>query len=493
MSRFIPRSLLGQVMASVMLALLIAQLVGVFLLYKAGQDRLELSALTALTAQLALGGERPERFREGPRRRPQPSDLPGLSEPPAIESAPVLPAARLPRHLRYQIGAEPAVELSESNLSSSLAKRLRELLAEEGLTPYRVTVDLRKAGTDPELLAFARARPRIARNRSWRDLGLYVASIQRAPNGKWETARAFERKPPSAAFALIIIQTLLIYAFLVAILYLVIRRITRPLAQLTERVGDFSKAPDRAIRMEETGPSDTRRLIAAHNTMEARISSLLDEKDVMLGAFGHDLKTPLAALRVRIESVPDEAQRAKMAASIEDITRTLDDILSLARVGRARDEADQAEDVDIGALADSVIEEFEMLGDPVTLELPEGRNARLVARVQVTWLKRALRNLVTNAVRYGGVARVEILAQPGGAITLRVDDDGPGIEEDRIEDMLEPFTRGDASRNRATGGSGLGLTLARAIAEAHGGTLVLANRYSGSTRVGLRAEIAIPA
>ena len=305
----------------------------------------------------------------------------------------------------------------------------------------------------------------------------------------------FERRVPLQAIALIAGQTVLIYAILGTMLYLVIRRITRPLAELTERVDDFARAPDRAIRMEETGPSDTRRLIAAHNTMEARIAALLDEKDVMLGAIGHDLKTPLAALRVRIESVPNEAQRARMADSIEDITQTLDDILSLARVGRAHDGADQAEHVDINALADGVVEEFEMLGEPVTLELPEGRNARLVAKVQVTWLKRALRNLVSNAVRYGGVARVSILALKRDnfpVIVLRIDDDGPGIDEDRIEDMLQPFTRGDSSRNRATGGSGLGLTLARAIAEAHDGTLTLSNRYSGSQRVGLRAQITIP-
>jgi signal transduction histidine kinase len=123
------------------------------------------------------------------------------------------------------------------------------------------------------------------------------------------------------------------------------------------------------------------------------------------------------------------------------------------------------------------------MGEPVTL----ADTQRLVAPVHVTWLKRALRNLVSNAVRYGGAAEVS-LARDNGEAVLRVSDTGPGIPEDRIGAMLEPFARGEASRNRETGGAGLGLTLARAIAEQHGGRLVLANRRGG----GLTAEIRLP-
>jgi signal transduction histidine kinase len=146
------------------------------------------------------------------------------------------------------------------------------------------------------------------------------------------------------------------------------------------------------------------------------------------------------------------------------------------------------ERVDLSALTASVVEEFEDLGKPVAL----GANPRIVREVQVTWLKRALRNLVSNAVRYGGNAEVS-LHENGDAAILRVDDNGPGIAPDQIEQMLEPFQRGEASRNRATGGAGLGLTLARAIAEQHAGTLVLVNREEDGQIVGLRAEIRIPA
>ncbi|MEO0871545.1 MAG: HAMP domain-containing sensor histidine kinase, partial [Pseudomonadota bacterium] len=429
MKRLMPRSLLGQAMTSVMLALLIAQVIGGMLVYRAGTDRLELAALTALSAQLAFGEVRPSRPLDRVRN---PSDRqpsgPRLRPPPDIEAAPMSPVARLPRPLLHRISPTAEVALTEKTTESAIARRLRDLLEQEGIVPYSLAVETRLAGTDPQLLAFARLRPRAAANRQWRERRIYIASVQRTPQSEWETVRTFERKPPSTAGALLIAQTLLIYAVLCAMLYIVLRRITRPLAELTERVDDFSKAPDRAVKLEETGPADTRRLIAAHNAMEARIAALLDEKDVMLGAIGHDLKTPLAALRVRIESVPEEAQRQRMANSIEDITRTLDDILSLARIGRAREEADKAEAVDVDALADSVVEEFEDLGDPVTLEEDDSRSGRLVARVQVTWLKRALRNLVSNAVRYGERAEVAVKVQDsanGRTIILQVCDEGP--------------------------------------------------------------------
>jgi len=200
----------------------------------------------------------------------------------------------------------------------------------------------------------------------------------------------------------------------------------------------------------------------------------------MLGAIGHDLKTPLAALRVRIESVPDETQRKRMAQSIEELTTSLDDILNLARVGRASEPPART---DCAALAASLVSEYEDMGEPVTMA--EGE--RIIASVRVTWLRRALRNLIGNAVRYGKSAHINV-AQKDSYVEFAIEDNGPGIPEERIAGLMEPFARGEESRSRATGGTGLGLTLARAVAEQHGGTLTLANRTEG----GLRAVIRLP-
>jgi signal transduction histidine kinase len=296
----------------------------------------------------------------------------------------------------------------------------------------------------------------------------------------WAVARVPNPPPERTVQRTILVQTLVLFAVLSAALWVLLRRITRPLASLTTRTEAFAATRRAGTPLAEEGPDDVRHLIAAYNAMEGRIAAMLDEKDVMLGAIGHDLKTPLAALRVRIEAMPDETQRARMAATIEDMAAMLDDILMLARVGRP---GEPREPTDLGALAASVVSEFEDLGEPATLL----DGARVVAPVQASWLRRALRNLVGNAVRYGGAARVAVLAERGEAV-VRVDDDGPGIAEASIPAMLEPFARGEGSRNRQTGGSGLGLAIARAIAEQHGGRLVLTNRAEG----GLRAEIRLP-
>jgi signal transduction histidine kinase len=228
--------------------------------------------------------------------------------------------------------------------------------------------------------------------------------------------------------------------------------------------------------MPSEGPNDVRQLIDSFNAMQARVSTLLGEKDVMLGAIGHDLKTPLAALRVRVESVEDDAEREKMAATIDEMVTILDDILMLARLGRS---GEAVQSVDIGALAESVAGEFAS----ASFVEPE---RRIVADVRPVLLKRALRNLIDNAVTYGKSATVSV-RQADGTTSVEIADDGPGISGSEIDAMFEPFARADASRNRATGGSGLGLTIARAIARSHGGDVVLENR----SERGLRASLSV--
>ena len=144
---------------------------------------------------------------------------------------------------------------------------------------------------------------------------------------------------------------------------------------------------------------------------------------------------------------------------------------------------DPLEQTDLSALTAAVVDEFEDMGEPVTL----AEGPRIAAPIRATWLRRALRNLIGNAVRYGERAEVSLLVE-GKTAVIAVEDGGPGIPEADIDRMLEPFTRGEASRNRATGGAGLGLTIARAIAEQHGGRLILSNRAGG----GLRTELRLP-
>ncbi|MCP5390214.1 MAG: HAMP domain-containing protein [Sphingomonadaceae bacterium] len=466
-----PRSLRGQVLLAATLALLLAQGISALLLYRAAENRRDGVMLNAAAFQLIRQPDEriSDRFEEAKRERRNRGE-------PRMPPPPDLP--RMPRPLRLEWVGTPS-QLPGDRRDSDREKELRSLLAAQGVPIGEVMVFERAVAADPYISANPRIQRRILRD-GLQDRQLLVAALRREDATSWAVARVPEPRIQSGVRRTIVFQTLVIFLVLVTSLFFLLRRITRPLATLTERTERFAATRQAGDPLPAEGPDDIQRLIVAHNAMEARIAALIDEKDVMLGAIGHDLKTPLTALRVRIESVEDEAERAKMAAGIEDITRSLDDILSLARVGK---NDDQAEPTDLAALTASVVEEFEDMGEPVTL----ADTSRLVLPVHVTWLRRALRNLISNALRYGNEARVT-LTDDGEAVILGVEDSGPGIPEDRIADMLEPFTRGEASRNRATGGAGLGLTLARAIAEQHAGQLILSNLPEG----GLRAEIRLP-
>jgi signal transduction histidine kinase len=459
MRRFFPKSLLGQMLLSVALALLVAQGISGFLQYRAAEQRREMFAANSLAFQLVTEARFDVRHRD---RRPPEGRNGGQW-----------------RRLQVEHASTNPVHSGEVR-DTAREEMLHSILLGQGVDPAELVVVTRDVANDPYVMNQLRGRDRA----QWGRGQMMVAGLLRQGETQWTVARWPVTGPDPGQLGWMIGQTLLLYVILVGGLAWLLRRITRPIAALTRRIEHFGGSRELDGQLVPSGPDDTRRLIAAHNAMEARIAALLDEKDVMLGAIGHDLKTPLAALRVRIESVEDATERAKMARGIEEITKSLDDILSLARVGRP---GDPMERTDLSALLASVAEEYEDMGQPVEL----GATQRLAVSLRDTWLRRALRNLIENAVRYGGAARVS-LAREGKFAVVRIEDDGPGIPPGEIAAMMEPFARGDASRNRGTGGAGLGLTLARAIAEQHGGTLTLRNRSESGNEAGLVAELRLP-
>lgn len=462
--RLWPRRLLGQMLLSVALALFVAQGLSGFLLYRAGEQRREEALVNGAAFRLVAGPDGDDDRRHRHRwRRDRGNDGPQMRV----------------RGLRPEWTKIDPIRTGEVRDTEKEAK-LRRILSDQGVSVTELQVVSRPLTADHYALEQMKERRRFREDPEFRKRDMLVAALRQTAGGDWRVARVIEPNPGPRALSTLLFQTLFLYVVLVGGLALLLRRITRPLEALTRRVEHFARTREAAGQLDPQGPEDVRHLIEAHNAMEDRITALLDEKDVMLGAIGHDLKTPLAALRVRIENVSDDAQRQKMAGTIEEITRVLDDILSLARVGRP---SDPMEKTDLATLVASVVEEFEDMGDDVTL----GETPRMVMPLRETWLRRALRNLIGNAVRYGGNARVSLEAE-GQMALIRIEDDGPGIPAGEIEAMMEPFQRGDPSRNRATGGTGLGLTLARAIAEQHGGSLKLANRAEG----GLVAELRLP-
>jgi len=519
MRRLWPGSLIGQVLLTLALALLLAQAISTVLLLRQQDEHRQEAVIHTAAFRLLVAARHPGDAAPRPEDRPPSEDRPSPAPFDIIDHvhaervasfAPLAGDTRLPQAEQElgQILAEQDIAVgrlivvdrepeadrqAKIDVDAPLARKWNHdaLLAPKpedfpGSSAAKETASAKAQDAAQKARHFELLRHRFASQPPERVL---VVALQTQPGGSWLVARAYMLPRNTHLLVSLIGQTVLIYLVLVIAIALILRRITRPLAALTNRVEQFADTRAPEGRLEPAGPTDVRRLIAAQGAMEHRIVALLEEKNVMLGAIGHDLKTPLAALRVRIESVEDEGERARMAATIEDIVRSLDDILSLARVGRPSDPLEMTE---LSALVDAVVEEYEDMGEAVSL----GDTCRIALPLRATWLRRALRNLIGNALRYGGAARVTVSREAGphaAWAVVRIDDDGPGIPEDQIARMMEPFIRGEPSRNSETGGAGLGLTLSAAIAEQHGGTITLTNRPAGGAAgAGLTAILRLP-
>ncbi|WP_380876831.1 two-component sensor histidine kinase [Sphingomonas sp. DBB INV C78] len=256
------------------------------------------------------------------------------------------------------------------------------------------------------------------------------------------------------------------------------RRLTRPIrsfADAAERMGRDPLAPQVA----EEGPAELRQTAHALNLMQERIAAYVAERTAMIGAIAHDLRTPLARIAFRIEGAPDEV-RDKVQADIEQMRAMIAATIGFVRGSTSSHEAT---DVDLGALIAGLAREEVDMGRPVTV----GQIDPLRVRGDRLALARLFQNLIDNGVAYGG--RVELSAvRDGRDAVVTIADHGPGLPDDQIERLFQPFERGDPSRNRETGGIGLGLTIARSIVQEHGGTLALRNRAGG----GLEAVCHIP-
>ena len=229
------------------------------------------------------------------------------------------------------------------------------------------------------------------------------------------------------------------------------------------------------------GPAEVAAASRAFNTMQDRLSAYLGDRLRLLAGISHDLRTPLTTLRLKAEFVEDAAVRDGIVATVDELATICEATLAFSR---AEASSEPTREVDLTALAGEVVEEFKIAGDEVSLM----SSAVHVAPCRPVALKRALRNLVQNAVRYGGGAKVSVEASRE-AVTIAVDDEGPGVPDDKMEEAFKPFVRLEPSRSADTGGLGLGLAIARSILRAHGGELTLANRPEG----GLRASLVLPA
>ncbi|WP_030538779.1 ATP-binding protein [Sphingobium sp. DC-2] len=258
-----------------------------------------------------------------------------------------------------------------------------------------------------------------------------------------------------------------------------IRRTLAPLKDLT-RATEHIGLSDEVI-VPESGTSDVRDLVRAFNAMQKRIHRLITERTETLAAVGHDLRTPLARLQLRLENLRDAEAREAMSGDVTEMAEMIESLLAFLG-GEKNGEA--AVRTDVAVTVATVVDAFQDQDKDVTYEGLD----HLEMETHSISLRRAVMNLIENALHYGDRARVAV-EREGEEVVIRVDDDGPGIPPGKLEEVLKPFARLDEARQRNTRGLGLGLAIVARVVERAGGRLVLVNREEG----GLRAEIRLPA
>jgi signal transduction histidine kinase len=281
-----------------------------------------------------------------------------------------------------------------------------------------------------------------------------------------------------------------LFGSIVALLaLLVMQRETRPLARLAAAVDrvDLSTDPPPLPDAKRSAP-EIRAVIAAFNRLQGRLAEMLRARMTLVGGIAHDVRTFATRLRLRVEHIPDDAERQRAVADIDDMIRLLDDALLSTRAGAG---GLSQEMIELAALIAADVHDRRVQGAPVDLVTDE-RARNVVVLGDRLALRRILANIIDNALAYGHEAHVRTTLKDG-AVVVSIDDEGPGIPSDQRQTVLEPFHRLEKSRNRATGGAGLGLAVVRSLVEAHGGTIEIAAAPDGGTRVNVALPVFQPA
>jgi len=278
-------------------------------------------------------------------------------------------------------------------------------------------------------------------------------------------------------------STAIVAAMVVAIGILAIwaiRRLTAPFlrfARAARQLGTDVNAPPLA----PGGPAEVRLAVEAFNEMQTRIRRFVEDRTQMLAAISHDLRTPITRARLRVEFVDDAGERSRMIADFDEMERMIASVLDFAKADAG---AEPTERVELVAMLQRICDEMNDRDLDASLEA----NGHFTLFCRPLAMRRCLTNLVENAIKYGKRARVGF-GTGNGELAIHVDDDGPGIPEAQQEQAFRPFDRLERSRSRDGGGSGLGLTVARTIARAHGGDILMRNRAGGGLRVTLRLPL----
>ena len=459
MSGFFPKSLFGQTLLVLIAGLIVSHVAGSWI-YTADREQ----------AVRAVGG-----FATAQRI----ANLMRLVEDTPRESRPRIVAALSDQSFRVALSAE-APSIAVADQDAPVADAIRDFLVDRLSLGSRVPrVSASSAQGPPfgpwHMMGHGPMMRGFGDFGGFRDLRVAIPLT----DGQWLSfATALPAGGP--AFSVQFMLSMGIMAIIIlAVSVWAVRRVTTPLSSLAmaaERLGRDVKAPP----LPETGTTETRQAARAFNDMQTRLRGLIENRTRLLAAISHDLRTPLTLLRLRAETVENAQERDKMLSTIGEM-----DSLISATLQFARDESvgEPHRRTDLTSLLQSVVDDTSDAGVPVRMQAAEP----IFCECQPAALKRAIRNLLDNAVKYGKTGSVKVRATPR-TNEIDIDDEGPGIPEAELSRVLEPFYRVEELRSRETGGVGLGLAIAQSIIQAHGGTLTLSNRPTG----GLRATISLP-
>ncbi|WP_010218093.1 HAMP domain-containing sensor histidine kinase [Sphingomonas sp. PAMC 26621] len=323
-------------------------------------------------------------------------------------------------------------------------------------------------------LAPGMGRPRRAMDDAL--FGDFTVSIRHA-DGSWRIVEPVERL--LSPWRMRIVLWFVLAALAIAPLaWLVSRRIAKPIALFAAAADRLGRDP-RAEPMALSGPSEIAEAAAAFNVMQERLNRYVEDRTTLIAAVAHDLRTPLMRLSLRLEKAPDPIR----LAGEEDIREMSERIGAAMAFVREMTRHVRRQRLDLRSLAESVASDAADAGGAVTLH----PGTAIGMEGDAPSLKALLTNLVSNAVNYAGSAEITLRAGRGVAI-IEVSDRGPGMVPADLARAFEPFFRAERSRNRDTGGTGLGLASVRAVARAHGGDATIENRDSG----GLLARVTLP-
>ncbi|WP_269713570.1 ATP-binding protein [Caulobacter sp. NIBR2454] len=359
-----------------------------------------------------------------------------------------------------------AIDVEPSRIVLKISMQ-RRLLLRPGPPPPRIRRALQeqKGGPPPEL-----------RQEDFL-VGPFKMAVQQ-PDGRWMVVQPKPSFRPDAWQTRLLLVLGLSILAVTPLVWMFARRLAAPIsafADAAERLGRDPGAPPLELR----GSSEVKAAAAAFNQMQERLRRYVEDRTAMIGAIAHDMRTPLTRLRFRIEAAPEE-MRGKMAAEIDQMDEMISAAITFVRDATREGERTKLE---LTSLLESVIDDAAEVGAAASVEQAD----RIVIDGDPLALRRLVSNLVDNAIKYGGAARGRAYAEDGSAI-IEIEDDGPGVPDNEMDRVFDPFYRGEPSRNRETGGIGLGLAVVRSIARSHGGDVTLHNRPGG----GLTARVRLP-